>query len=183
MDDLEINTLHRFAKHSPGLVLEQHGSCEVPAGCGGIVMRWINPAQEAYLLFSLLSAGEARLYLDGREFRSAAFSVPVGRHLLALHLLNSASFVLAAERNLQPHQTLLFCSQADGTWLATDQPPPENWNQPDLVHDWPGLDECAPPAEVQRRWGYPAICAVGARTLGQPGHGPLWVRKSFELKP
>ena len=46
-DDLRVNTLHRFAKHSPTLILHEYSSCEVPAGCGGVVMRWIAPDQDA----------------------------------------------------------------------------------------------------------------------------------------
>lgn len=181
MDELEINTLHRFAKHSPGLILEQHSACEVPAGCGGIVMRWVNPARQAYLLFTLVNAGKAHLYLDGREVHSAAFTVPVGPHVLALHLESSASFILSAERDPEPQARLLFCSLADDSWRATDQTPPDNWNQPDFSADWPALQECEATPEVQQRWGYPRLTQTGARSLGRPGAGPLWVRKHFEL--
>ena len=41
---LRINKLHRFAKHSPRLVLHEYSHCEVPAGCGGVVLRWLDPA-------------------------------------------------------------------------------------------------------------------------------------------
>ena len=33
---LRLNTLNRFRKHSPRLLLEEYSHCEVPAGCGGV---------------------------------------------------------------------------------------------------------------------------------------------------
>lgn len=38
--ELKLNSISRFSKQSPRLVLEEHGHCEVPAGCGGVVLRW-----------------------------------------------------------------------------------------------------------------------------------------------
>ena len=39
---LRINTLSRYRGRPPRLVLEEHNHCEVPAGCGGVVLRWRN---------------------------------------------------------------------------------------------------------------------------------------------
>ena len=125
--------------------------------------------------------GRPRLYLDGREVHSAAFTVPVGAHVLALHLESAASFILSAERDPEPQARLLFCSLADDSWRATDQTPPDNWNQPEFIANWPALQECEAAPELQQRWAYPRLTQAGARTLGRPGAGPLWVRKSFEL--
>jgi hypothetical protein len=43
MSKKALNSLDRFRKHPGQLVLEEHGHCEVPAGCGGVVLRWRNP--------------------------------------------------------------------------------------------------------------------------------------------
>jgi hypothetical protein len=43
-DDVRLNSLDAFTKKSPRFILEEHGGGEVPAGCGGVVLRWINPA-------------------------------------------------------------------------------------------------------------------------------------------
>ncbi len=40
---LNLNNLDRYTKLSPRFVLEEYSHCEVPAGCGGIVLRWRNP--------------------------------------------------------------------------------------------------------------------------------------------
>ncbi len=167
MDELELNTLHRFAKRSPGLILEQHGSCEVPAGCAGVVLRWLNPAQEAYLLFTLYTPGQARLFLDGQPVHSSVFSVPVGPHLLTLELEGSAAFMLAVQRHQAPHQEVLFSSQPDGSWLASDQ----------------ALEEFNLPPEAHKSWDYKSAAKLGALPLGRPGPGPLTVQKAFELTP
>ncbi len=42
--ELRLNSIDRYVKRSPHFVLEEHGHCEVPAGCGGVVLRWLNPA-------------------------------------------------------------------------------------------------------------------------------------------
>ena len=41
--DLRLNELERFRKTSSRLALEAHSHCEVPAGCGGVVLRWTRP--------------------------------------------------------------------------------------------------------------------------------------------
>ena len=43
MSEQQLNSLERFRKRSPRLLLEQYDSCEVPAGCGGVVLRWRDP--------------------------------------------------------------------------------------------------------------------------------------------
>ena len=52
-DDLRLNELQRYRKTSSRLALEVHSHCEVPAGCGGVVLRWRRPG--APVGISLLS--------------------------------------------------------------------------------------------------------------------------------
>lgn len=42
-DNLKLNTLDRFTKQPGLLALQESSHCEVPAGCGGVVLRWIDP--------------------------------------------------------------------------------------------------------------------------------------------
>lgn len=188
-DELELNTLHRLRKQSNRLVLEAHGSCEVPAGCGGVVLRWLNPAHECYLLFTVCAGDKFQLFLDGQPIRSSAFTVPAGRHVLALHAPESASFLLAVQKHTHPHQELLFSSQADGSWQGTHQPPPPNWAQPDFAADWPVLTQVTSKA---KGWNLERLEEMGAKPLGldkgtswlralSSTKGPLWVRRSFEV--
>lgn len=176
-DELELNTLHRLKKHSNRLVLEAHGSCEIPAGCGGVVLRWLNPAQDCYLLFTVFTGEKFELFLDGEPLRSSAFTVPVGRHVLALHSPASNFLLVAIQKHIHPRQELLLCSEADGSWLGTNKPPPKNWAQPDFSADWPALTQVACKAED---WNRKRLKEMGAKPLGL-SKGPLWVRRSFEV--
>ena len=176
MDPFELNTLHRFAKHSPGLSLEQHGSCDVPAGCGGVVFRWLNPAREAYLRLLFYTRGEATIYLDGKEIHSTVFSVPVGPHVLAIQ--TEGTFLMAVFKNPEPNQETLFVSRDDGSWKATDQPPGGNWNQPDFTSDWEPLTQSTLDSQS---WYRQEAEARGAVPLGRAGASRLWVRKAFQL--
>ncbi len=176
-EELELNTLHRLQKHSSRLVLEAHGSCEVPAGCGGVVLRWLNPADECYLLFTAFTGDQFQLFLDGRPVRSSAFTVPTGNHVLALHSPASSFFLLAVQKNTYPRQELLLSSQADGSWRGTNHPPPSNWTQPDFRADWPALSQVSCKS---KEWGKQRLEEMGAKPLGL-SKGPLWVRRSFEV--
>ena len=45
-DDLTLNALSRYEKRSADLALLQYDHCEVPAGCGGAILRWIEQAKK-----------------------------------------------------------------------------------------------------------------------------------------
>jgi len=81
-DDLKINTLHRFAKHSPRLVLHEYGHCEVPAGCGGVVLRWIDPTLGKP---ATVRVSNGDVWLDGVELPTSRTQLVPGPHLLAIH--------------------------------------------------------------------------------------------------
>lgn len=86
-DDLRINTLHRFAKRSPRLVLHEYSHCEVPAGCGGVVLRWLDPARGAPATVRVVASGvEASCWLDGEPLASGLTLLREGGRLLAVHL-------------------------------------------------------------------------------------------------
>ena len=51
-DEQRLNSVDRFRKKSERLVLEEHGHCEVPAGCGGVVLRWRTEPEAAALAFA-----------------------------------------------------------------------------------------------------------------------------------
>ncbi|MCA9573543.1 MAG: hypothetical protein KC656_37160, partial [Myxococcales bacterium] len=85
---LRLNTLNRFRKHSPRLLLEEYSHCEVPAGCGGVVLRWIDP-QTALPMLARTVAPEGRdpeLFVDGRALSSARFDLSPGPHALAIDM-------------------------------------------------------------------------------------------------
>jgi hypothetical protein len=86
-DDLRINTLHRFAKHSPKLVLHEYSHCEVPAGCGGVVLRWIDPREGLPASFRVEApAARGLLWLDGKLLTSSHGLLVPGHRAFALHM-------------------------------------------------------------------------------------------------
>jgi len=114
-DDLKINTLHRFAKHSARLVLHEYSHCEVPAGCGGVVLRWMDPARGRPVT---VRVAKGDVWIDGVELEVSHTQLVPGMHLLAVH-----------GRDVQPRVTL------DGdvrelplvNWRCTQADPGPGW--------------------------------------------------------
>jgi hypothetical protein len=89
-DDLRINTLHRFAKHSPKLILHEYSHCEIPAGCGGVVLRWLDPAAGRPIMIRVQSPGtRCDVWFDGEELSSSMANMGRGSHVVALRLERS----------------------------------------------------------------------------------------------
>ena len=76
--DLELNSLGRYGKSGSRLVLEEHGSCEVPAGCGGAVLRWRNPDSGLLFLLHAFGNNKGSILLDGVAPSSARPLIPFG---------------------------------------------------------------------------------------------------------
>jgi hypothetical protein len=70
-DELRLNSLSRYSKQSDEYTLEVHSHCEVPAGCGGVVLRWRNPRLSIPIEIWTYTTGEAQLFLDGNVPASA----------------------------------------------------------------------------------------------------------------
>ncbi len=84
-DDLKINTLHRFAKASPRLVLHEYSHCEVPAGCGGVVLRWVDPRLGEPATVRVSADETAEVWLDGDPLENARTQLAPGAHVVAVH--------------------------------------------------------------------------------------------------
>lgn len=191
--ELELNTLRRFRKHSDELVLEEHGSCEVPAGCGGVVMRWLNLSREHPVLFRFYTPGKGQVYLNGEPLTSASVLLPYGCHTVALALeelpQGQGAFLMAAQPNLAvagADRTPLWASAADGQWLGSSSPPEDDrWRERHFqASGWEPLQEGGVEETSQNRWKLDALRKAGARPLALPPGGPrLWARRQFELKP
>jgi hypothetical protein len=138
-DDLRINTLHRFAKHSPRLVLQEYSHCEVPAGCGGVVIRWYDPAggTPATLRVVLVDA-RAELWIDGVQLATSWLQLAPGPHVVALH-------VTPTEDGARPRIAMLSAQYdadadvdlvADARWRVTTREPAATWTQVGFAEAW-----------------------------------------------
>jgi hypothetical protein len=187
---LKLNTLKRFSKTPHGLLREEHGHCEVPAGCGGMVLRWLNPDRELPMLFRFYTPGEGQVFLDGKALTSSCALVAYGRHAICLQfkrlLLRQGGFLFSARLDLKaPQKTreeILVLSSPDGRWMGRRTPPPDDgWLHPGYQDtDWEPLEEIEIPGGDDA-WRQRGLRGEGARPLGLSESSVLWVRREFEL--
>ena len=196
-DDLRLNTLHRFAKHSPRLVLEEHSHCEVPAGCGGVVLRWRDPNAGVPSILHVATLGQVQAFFDGRLLDSAWLTVPLGDHVLALHLTEiepDTSALMVGLLRFRPRggegpDDLLLGSAPSGSWLAAASAPAAS--EPGQVGDWRALDfddsswQPLASGTAERddlpedaQWRFDRLERLTARPLRVTGH-EAWIRCRF----
>jgi hypothetical protein len=199
--DLRLNSLSRYSKESPRLVLEEHGHCEVPAGCGGVVLRWTNPQRSIPVEFWMESTGETDFYLDGSTPRSGRPMVPYGEHVLGFHILHAdpALGVLLfagiydedklndTTLSRKSGKKIQILSADDGTWKYTvSEPDGDSWMTPGFDDStWKtmtGRDFPVPGEQDRNRYRLNKLRELGAGGLTVPGEADrIWVRKVFSL--
>jgi hypothetical protein len=198
-DELRLNSLSRFSKQSDEYTLEVHSHCEVPAGCGGVVLRWRNPRLSIPIEIWTYTTGEAQLFLDGNVPASARPLVPYGEHVLSWIItgFDPDGIVLACSatyddtwRPVHVHvspptgQIISILSAPDGTWRYTFTPPPGTWTRPDFDDTAWGSMVARPVNEEQRMEQYRLnhVCTLGAQPLGAEGSShAVWIRRQFSL--
>jgi hypothetical protein len=204
--ELRLNSLSRYEKVSPLFILEEHGHCEVPAGCGGVVLRWRNPNAGIPFSMRLYSPGNCRLYVDGALPPSSRPVLPFGQHVLAfvvsgfdpeytvlmfngvgnvegdMRALTSADITREAE--------VLVRTAPDGTWRYTfSEPDDDAWMHPGFDDGgWSAMRRCDPPPiadgenQPAGRYQLDSLTRAGAESLGVRGSASrVWIRKVFEL--
>src|ERR1051326_7922597 len=81
--ELKLNSLGRYGKNASRLILEEHSHCEVPAGCGGVVLRWRNPNSGLLFILHFFGTGKLTILLDGKVLTSARPLISFGEHVLS----------------------------------------------------------------------------------------------------
>ncbi|WUH98911.1 hypothetical protein OHR68_36275 [Spirillospora sp. NBC_00431] len=202
--ELKLNSLSRYSKSSSTYVLEEYGHCEVPAGCGGVVLRWRNPRDGVPLRLRLYLNGDGEMFLDGEPPPSAIPVVSFGEHVLAFELAlpNPAYAVLNFAARFPPkwpetratgpdEPRVSVVSAADGTWKYTDHAPGDDgWKSSGFDDSsWRsmvGNEELQPPEDPERNMAHYRFRAVqreGGAGLGVPEPATrIWIRKTFEVE-
>ena len=177
--ELRLNELERFRKTSSRLALEAHGSCEVPAGCGGVVLRWRRPGAPIGLSFSKYMAPAANdICLDGKKLDEQRTEVTPGEHVLSLTVEapQNEGFLLMTVRlrpDIPTARRPMASSNADGAWRATLEDPGaargDGWRLPGFDDSAfvPLVERAVPEPEGNLKWSWEWLQRT-AKGLGLP---------------
>ncbi|HZV02483.1 MAG TPA: hypothetical protein VFF73_37600 [Planctomycetota bacterium] len=201
--DLELNSLNRYSKKSPEFVLEEYGSCEVPAGCGGVVLRWVRrDEQEVQVSVSVFDRGDHEICIDGQPRQASTMRLRVGRHALGLKLSGADPTTGILMLRLGPYgRPTCALTAPDGRWKATLAEPPTAWSSlgfddstwiplvaREIPHGPAVPEGDAIHAGNRLDYAYHHIAEHGAQPLGLPdselrtlpaGPRTIWVRHEF----
>jgi hypothetical protein len=202
-DEPKLNSLDRFRKHPGRLVLEEHGGCEVPAGCGGVILRWRNPLAAVPVTVYLYTPVPATCLVDGTPVETGRLDLAPGQHVLAVAIEDvdwSAGLILFAAshepkkaRRSPPAEVVEYplrvLSAPDGNWkYSTDVLSGDAWTRKDFDDTaWPALVAAStPPLDRYDTGAFAGLRAaeVGAACLrlpGRAGKGSVRIRKVFEV--
>lgn len=202
MRDLKLNSLARYSKTSPLLVLEEHGHCEVPAGCGGVVLRWRNPSHGVPLAIQAYTSGARELLIDGQPPLSALSLLPWGSHVCTLKISGfDPQYAVLSFAALYEEKATHFSrkglitpirivSALDGSWKYTvTEPTSVAWQTAEF--DDTGWDTMVEseinPAVMTKNspdsYSIKSISEKGGISLGIPVPGEIvWIRKVFLLE-
>jgi hypothetical protein len=205
-DPQRLNSLDRFRKQPGRLVLEEHSHCEVPAGCGGVVLRWRNPLAALHVTVRLYAPVQAVCFLDGQELQTGRIDLVPGPHVVAVVLehverdLIGGLLMFAATYDPKEYQRhlpaeveeapLTVLSESDGTWKFTLDPPPDDWTALAFDdRDWPALIRTSTPRHKSGDFGAGQLyyCEKAGATclkLPEPEVGQIpWWRKLLGARP
>jgi hypothetical protein len=202
--DLKLNSLSRFSKTSPRLVLEEYSHCEVPAGCGGVVLRWRKPNEPMTMWVKINSSAQTKsMTLDGENVLwKTRLGITWGTHVFAMSfqeanlsqgfLLFSAQLDDQFARILQPQGETEILSKPDGKWKYTlNKPLSDDWQLFNFEDaEWLPMVAKALPSKNSRGYDmsdfYQRTRNLGAEDLGvetKRGTGTVWVRRAFYIQP
>jgi hypothetical protein len=181
-EDLRLNTIDRFRKRSLKLVLEEHGHCEVPAGCGGVVLRWTDPAGGIPVRLWLFAGEGSVLRIDGEPTTSSRPVLGYGMHALTLEVEPPFMFAAADDEMREGHRRY-GTPEMDRILLLSEHG--RNWQyaEGDAWHPLVRAPIAEPEQYTRGALVYSELKDMGAEALGpRRGGGRIRVRCSFEVR-
>jgi hypothetical protein len=188
--ELKLNSVERYTKSSrnSNFVLEEHGHCEVPAGCGGVVLRWRNPNAPVPVTLRLwINVASHRVAVDGNQPSSSRMLIKPGRHVLTISAQPGRQEVVqllfSAVAEQDPAITLLM-SQASPGWRWTDAEPDwDAWLDPDFDADSLNVVTGAALSKaVMREYAVRKLLDAGATAVAvQPAADQVHIRTTFDV--
>jgi hypothetical protein len=205
-DEQPLNSLGRFRKQPGRLVLEEHSHCEVPAGCGGVVLRWRNPFALVPLTVHVYAPVKVVCVFDGAPADVGRVDLAPGRHVAAFvlkdfepsDLMDPRTCVLTFAASHDPGQcqrvlpsavaepAVKVLSRGDGTWKFSLNEPPADWLSLAFNdHGWPALVEVPTPKgtggdlgdyQLNRCAGKGAACLGLLGPTKREGRAAWWQR-------
>lgn len=160
-------------------MLHQYSHCEVPAGCGGVVLRWVDPTTTRTAYVTLVApAAHAELWIDGHPLERAVVDLHPGWCLLAAELTSdgaaSQPFALAIR-----WQSGTVASLAGATWRATTSRPDPRWFIREFDDSQWAAPRRAPPDTIAAQPEYLRNAFADAPHL--LASRELWLRVWFEV--
>lgn len=192
--DLELNTIDRYQKRSDRLVLESYSSCDVPLGCGGSLLRWVDPEQALPLVLRTdFGDRKATVFLDGEEINRPRVMVTPSKHVLSIEFASlgaplSFRLSLGYDRELVQTQTRFklpthaVSTEIAERWFATTSAPRGAWKTD--AEEFPGfvsLRAMPAPSRSKNNWLDPRIAKLPSIGLSSKP-GMVWVRTVFSAR-
>ena len=194
-DEIDINSVERFSKQSKKLILEELNRCEVPAGCGGVVLRWLSLEHGLSVGFRIRHFdAESQVYCNGQYLPNCCTNLPFSPGVLAIHIEKRVDdfdwFSVVANhtsytREAQHGETIPELSLSDdGTWKFTTEPPTENWTEIEFNDSsWETMEEAKSNFDSvpeNREWLFRRLNEDNTPRLSIP-RAEVWIRKHFDL--
>ena len=155
----------------------------MPAGCGGVVLRWYDPRAGVPVLFRAYIPGPSRIFLDGAALASSRPLVAPGHHVLAIELeaslpgqgLVTFSATYDPTPGDEAGRARVLLSLPGGAWVFNTSPAPDDgWRVcDDDPSGWvPMVQSPMDTPDRKSGWGswnrFDALTRLGAQPLGMP---------------
>jgi len=194
-DELDINSIERFTKQSKRLILEELSNCEVPAGCGGVVLRWLSNEQGLAVGVRIISySDKTEAFCNGKLMPSGCANVPFGEGILALRISKRESdfdwlavvvrHTSRSRRDQNGDEIPEMSASHDGTWKFTTDKPSDDWiSQEYDDSDWQTMSQSEmtlDELEERQQWRFRRFVENETPIFSIPD-SEIWIRKRFDV--